>query len=364
MNQEVSNILESSGSKASIGDTRDTCLDSGSKTTWEKPSDDLQEGSINFSDIFHGDIFKTPQKAIKEQNIAVKFTAPTKSQIKEDLDDECLGKRTRLEEKYLDEHLEKYMRRTMVRRSKRIHNKVSPRGSIELKLDETENEEYLQPKDQELSVSTNLTNSRQNPNEDFYQKPLPDHKNLFSLLSNKSNGDLGLAEDEKISDHFLSDGKSMLLGLRESETDSCANRPLGVAQIVSLCQNISQQTHSILNNLKELNKKALEGTSGMNTNEENTVYCVDPEQEALEDRDGLKARSVDSESMILETTSSHQKQNTIVESSFTCSSLPKILQELLLKFSKLDFIVYETTTKGRLSLLGNHIKYLEKACAL
>lgn len=330
---------ENSNSKKSQFDTNETV--EGSELRW-RVDDMLQDDSITFSELMKTECFTTPLKVKAiEEIVAPKFACPSKSDIKQSLEEESLGKRSAFEKKFLEGTLDKFLEKTFVRRSKRLQNKSSPRGYNEIKLGSDTEEGIIEPslpsKNDDTNASTNFEHSRQKTEEE----DTPNHKSLFQLLNiNKREGEVR-PNSNFFKTTFKFDGNSSFK-TPGAENPVLSNTP----RIISLCQSISNKSYSIINQLQKIKRNAVEAIS-FGSQSQGYLESKDDE-ETRTDMDCLSMQNFPSTT---------RKPSTSI---YSVDELPKELLELLRMFTWLDFIVDETKKLGKLSLLKLHVAYIEK----
>lgn len=348
MNRE--DFLELSNSK-SLVDSQSTALYSAAKFgSVDKLVED--QDSMTFSDILRGDIFKTPQKSCYQLFPFPKGSPPTKSEVKESLNEQ-LGKRSDFEKKFLDSHLDQYLSRVCVKRSKRIQNKVSPRGSIDTEPCHFKTIGHQEPQTKDhssqsmgtFSCSTKLEVSRQKPAKDMPLNAAVDHKGLFERI-----GSGFCLSQEQMGKPFSSRllFQPRFTEILDDDQDN-GERTLGVSGILSLCQNISSEALAIIQSIREVRDRAVNfSLPVLDTNEPSIKNDSSPSEELLASSESLSLKNFPSSTRRCSATLHHPED------------LPESLFSLYNKFSRLDFIVQETSKMGRLSLWESQVSHLLK----
>jgi hypothetical protein len=347
MNREE--YLEFSNSK-SLGDSQSTALYSAAKfSSVDRLVED--QDSMTFSDILRGDMFKTPQKSCYQLFPLPKGSPPTKSEVKEALDDQ-LGKRSDFERKFLDSHLEQYISKVCVKRSKRIQNKISPRGSIDAdicysKLVQAQDsicKEQPSMAKSSLSGSTKFEVSRQKEAKDIDINAAVDHKSLFQRIG-CSPSPFQENSTKCLTSRILFQSRLADI-LDEDET---VKKPLGVSEIVALCQNISSEALALIQPIREARSKE---------SKINLSLAERFEPSTKNDSSLAEELVASSETLSLKNFPSSTRRSSA--SLNEPEELPEPLFILYKKFSKLDSSVQELQKMGRLSLWETHVSFLLK----
>ena len=345
-------FLELSNSKSNIG-SQSTALNSVTKLgSVEKLLEDQDSMTFSaFSDILRGDFFKTPQKSCFQLFPHLKGSPPTKSEIKSDNKGQ-LGKRTDLEKQFLDSHLEDYMSKLSFKKTQSYQNPRSELGNqgipkTQLTAPHTINRTFEGKKNKTQAAfefSTKIGVCREKLDEDMHPYPLVDHKLLFERL--KVNSTLKAADIKPL--HI--DQNS---GFKFNQTLNSGQvpllHPLGVAEIVKLCQKTSSDALDMIASIQEERKRQLNVTVPV------ADTCSNCFKNDSSTSDDLMASS---ESLSLKNFPSSTRKSS--EVAYTPESLPEPLFLLFTKFCQLDFMVFETTKMGKVSLWENHVANLQK----
>lgn len=349
----VGRSLENSHSKASVLDTQETVTGSAAKNRTDGLLDDYAEESMNFSDILHSEYYKTPKKVTQESVVPTKFAAPSKSEVKIDLETQHLGKRSAFEMKYLDKSLNKYMEKTLVRRSKRLLNKVSPKGYSEISLgpEKEDNADLsncmpLNLVQEESNASTNFDCSR----ETCIQQDTPGQSQFFKLLK--------LGDDQYLSQKSASLKLDSWFHPSRTTVSSqeLANHSARAERVITICQSISNQAHSLLHSLSKMNtlRAPLSGpllTESHHSSQPLPLSTTMINHYTNDDK---------ADSLSLHNFASDSCAESVVQS-FGVDDLPDSLKDLYVKFVKLDFIVHEVIKMKKLSLLNGQLDFVQKS---
>lgn len=175
--------------------------------------------------------------------------------------------------------------------------------------------------------------------------PLIDHKLLFERLKVNNvlkASDLRTSQLEqnsccKFNQTFIS-GSSPLLP------------PLGVFEIVKLCQKTSQDALDIIASIQDERKR-----QQINI----TVPVADPSSSCQKiDSSASDDLMASSETLSLKNFPSSTRRSSEVLN--TPENLPEPLFVLFTKFCQLDFMIFETAKMGKVSLWENHVTNLQK----
>ena len=347
MNREE--YLELSNSKSLVG-TQSTAVGSAAKFS---PVDKLVEDqdSMTFSDVFRGDMFKTPQKSCYELFALPKGSPPTKSEIKDSLN-EHIGKRTDFEKQFLDSHIDHYLARVCAKRSKQqpsrgLTRQAADAGTHDLLAFHQRDLQHLeQPSfpNCQHGYSTKPELSRQKLAKDTEPSLAIDHKALFERIGNSYSESQELNQKSYSSRFFFQPRFSDIL----DEDHHPLEGPCGVSNIVSLCQNISAEALSIIQSIREVRKRAVD-------------FCLTQFDHPLSSNDNsspCKDLEASSESISLKNFPSSTRRSSA--HLLRPEELPEPLFSLYNKFCRLDAFLLETLQMGRLSLWESLAGYLQR----
>lgn len=348
MNRE--DLLELSNSKSAL-DSQSTALFSATKIgSVDKLLED--QDSMTFSDILRGDLFKTPQKSSYQLFPLPKQSPPTKSAFKESLDDQ-LGKRSDLEKRMLDSHLDQYMSRLACKITKRTQAEHSQDQSIQYEMNQRklESQEVKEnsPSDSLHSLSflhsTKFDVSREKLAKDIDTSSFVDHKGLFERLGNNIKTSRG----EEFQESPISRPNSTRIVENIMGNLAPLDRPFRISQIINLCKNISSEALSLIPSIREVKNRQL---NQQDSTEVDHDPCLNNDSSSSDD---LAATS---ETLSLKNFPSNTRKSS--ETMQSPENLPEPLFILFTKFSKLDFSVQESSTFDKVSLWRSHVSSLQK----
>lgn len=348
MNRE--DYLELSNSKSQVG-SQSTALNSVTKIgSVDKLLED--QDSWTFSDILRADLFKTPQKSRHDIFPLPKGSPPTKSEVKEDYK-EYLGKKSDFHIKYLDSHLDQYMSSLRVKKCKKME---SPLFSSELNHREMNDFEHVPSEENTLNelpflskppflLSTKYEVSREKSAKDMDFNPLIDHKRLFERIGTN----ISCLKDNDPKHERRQQLNHLKFNQIFDDDHNLEVRPVGVAHIIKLCKNITTEALDIIPSIKEERERLI------NLN----VPIVELNEPKLKnDSSSSDDLMASSETLSLKNfPSSSRKGSAVMQHP---EDLPKPLFLLYTKFSRLDFLVYESLKMERVSLWENHVSNIQK----